>query len=753
MGEYERLTRDSCTVPLATPNGGRGLSRGSTPEADQVNSAEYPCTAVPATLFREHPCEPRDDPVGLSPPDTEISWMAQTLEPKESLEDRNEAYSGANEPLWIVDSGCSRHMTYRQDWFSSYRELDTPIEVGTASGAIIKGIAEGSASKLGKIYAINGPELSPPGLESQLLVLPHPALKPTANVRGHSPPPTIGHLKAFGCLAYAHIPKERRSKREPSALKPIFVGYMPTTRQYRLYDPVKKRIVIATEPKFLEHKKLEWDWAAPNDLEESEDESVPFDPMGRVGDPNESEAEDTIIVDIGDRPPVRPVIRGGQSPEIQRDQSPDPDLDLSDSEPDEPRGPVIRGGQAPDEDLEVQGPQGSQDLEMPTGRPLRSREPTAPIPQNENPSRPQRDLKGIGLKAIIKDQHGIKIPKSYEEAINDPENKAYWVEAIKAELTNLQALGTWEYAELPPGKRAVGCKWVFTVKFTPTGLVDIFKARLVAQGFGHNYLETFSPTLRGESLKILLALGALEDLEIKQLDVVSAYPRAKLHATVYMEPPPVLECPKNKVLMLKTPLYGLKQSGREWYIEACTGLKSLGFSPCYSDPSIFLSLDKDLIIGLYVDDMMILGQDLARVQGTVQSIAKLWKIKNLGDVDIILGLRIYRDRASRTLKINQEGYVQGMLERFKLQDLKLIALPADDRNNLIAGDPSEPRTDQSRYQSAIGALMWIARNTRPDSAYAVGQLSQHCNDPTTKHWNGIVGSTRWHYTRWIRGTC
>ncbi|TAQ86432.1 hypothetical protein B7494_g5235 [Chlorociboria aeruginascens] len=106
-----------------------------------------------------------------------------------------------------------------------------------------------------------------------------------------------------------------------------------------------------------------------------------------------------------------------------------------------------------------------------------------------------------------------------------------------------------------------------------------------------------------------------------------------------------------------------------------------------------------------MDDIVILGQDLARVQSTIQSIAKLWKIKDLGDINIILGLRIYRDRASRTLKINQEGYVQGMLERFKLQDLKPIALPADNRNNLIVGDPSEPRTDQSRYQSAIGALI------------------------------------------------
>ena len=123
-------------------------------------------------------------------------------------------------------------------------------------------------------------------------------------------------------------------------------------------------------------------------------------------------------------------------------------------------------------------------------------------------------------------------------------------------------------------------------------------------------METFSPTIRAESLRILLALGAYEDLEIRQIDVVSAYPRSKLHAVVYMRPPKALKCPKGMVLLLLRSLYGLKQSGREWYIEACAGLKSLGFYPCFSEPSVFITTDRSIIIGLYVDDMVVLGQEL-----------------------------------------------------------------------------------------------------------------------------------------------
>jgi hypothetical protein len=243
----------------------------------------------------------------------------------------------------------------------------------------------------------------------------------------------------------------------------------------------------------------------------------------------------------------------------------------------------------------------------------------------------------------------------------------------------------------------MGCKWVFIVKYTPIGLIDCYKARLVAQGFGQSlgddYLETFSPTIRAESLRVLLAIGALEDLEIRQVDVVSAYPRAQLHATVYMRPPKALGAPEGTVLLLERPLYGLKQSGREWYIEACRGLKTLGFMPCFSDPSIFVTEDRSLIIGLYVDDMLVLGKDPQAVDAIIQGMKGIWEIKDIGDVDLILGLRVLRNRATGTLKINQTAYIQSIIDRFRLQDATPIGLPVGDRNTLIQGTADEPQAD------------------------------------------------------------
>ena len=130
-----------------------------------------------------------------------------------------------------------------------------------------------------------------------------------------------------------------------------------------------------------------------------------------------------------------------------------------------------------------------------------------------------------------------------------------------------------------------------------------------------------------------------------------------LHATVYIKPiEPVRQAlgikDQQKVLRLNTSLYGLKQSGREWYIEACRGLKTLGFEPLFSEPSILKNEKTGQIIGLYVDDILVLGKDLQVVQATIDAIGSLWEIKDLGDVQVILGIRVQRDRANRTLSLD-----------------------------------------------------------------------------------------------------
>jgi hypothetical protein len=136
----------------------------------------------------------------------------------------------------------------------------------------------------------------------------------------------------------------------------------------------------------------------------------------------------------------------------------------------------------------------------------------------------------------------------------------------------------------------------------------------VAQGFsqvpGEDFLETFSPTVRFESLQTLLTIGACLDWEVYQTDVVSVYPRSIFHADVYMRPPKRLQTVPGSVLRVKKSLYRLKQSGREWYLEACKGLEELNLYPTFTDACVFVYNKYKLIVELYVDDMIILTEDI-----------------------------------------------------------------------------------------------------------------------------------------------
>ena len=497
--------------------------------------------------------------------------------------------------------------------------------------------------------------------------------------------PDISYLRAWGCLAYAHIPKETRvNKLEPTAVATVFIAYKDTSRQYKLYDPRKEQFIEATAPTFYEDKLLEWEWGiVPGDM------VLPWNPWDKVQEP----------IFIGTREPET-------EPEI-----------------------VI-----PEDTIVVDT--GEADTENALAAIF-------------------EDHFGVE-QAWITEQESAIVPKSLEEALRDPIHGPEWEKATVTEITKLQALGTWTVVDLPEGKKPIGCRLVYALKYTPTGLIERYKARLVGQGFGQkpgeDFLETFSPTIRLESLKLLLAIGAEKDLDILQCDVVSAYPRSKLHARVYVKPNEYLrkflgiKDPK-KVLLLNQALYGLKQSGREWYIEACRGLKTLGFEPLYSEPSIFQNAKNGQLIGLYVDDIVVLGKERQAVQATIDSIGRLWEIKDLGDISVILGLRITRDRAKRTLKIDQNLYIQSLIEKYRLQGTTSVTLPATDREAYSKAKPGEHLADQALYQSAIGALMWLSRGARWEISASVSALSAYCGEPTVRHWNAVL-----RILRYLKGT-
>lgn len=181
----------------------------------------------------------------------------------------------------------------------------------------------------------------------------------------------------------------------------------------------------------------------------------------------------------------------------------------------------------------------------------------------------------VALKAVeVEEEEGqqegpVPIPKTYQEAMDDPIHGLRWVEAFLAEIKALQANNTWR-PEIPPeGANIITSKWVLSVKYNPDGTVNKYKARIVAREFsqvqGIDYEETFAPTVKMDTLRTVLALIAIHDLETGQIDVNNAFTESSLKWIIYMRAPAGVEVNDGEHLRLLQSLYGLKQAACDWY--------------------------------------------------------------------------------------------------------------------------------------------------------------------------------------------
>ena len=209
-----------------------------------------------------------------------------------------------------------------------------------------------------------------------------------------------------------------------------------------------------------------------------------------------------------------------------------------------------------DEESENQEESGS------TGE-LSTTEPTADAPLRRS-TRDRRPVDYYGSQqAHITIHHE---PTSFEEATNSPE-KAKWNEAMGKEMKSLSDNKVWKLTTLPPGKKAISCKWVYKVKTNSDGSIERYKARLVARGFDQklrsDYDETFCPVVRLESLRTLIALSTQRGLELHHVDVHTAFLNGILQEEVYMKQPIGYEKEEEHlVCRLSRSIYGLKQSSR-----------------------------------------------------------------------------------------------------------------------------------------------------------------------------------------------
>lgn len=207
----------------------------------------------------------------------------------------------------------------------------------------------------------------------------------------------------------------------------------------------------------------------------------------------------------------------------------------------------------------------------------------------------------------------------------------------------------WEETNLLKGKKAIGVKWVFKKKLNGDGQVDHYKAQLVAQGFtqrpGVDFELTFAPISWLSTLRLVLIITAKENLDIAQADVKSAYLNGQLDEEIYMRYPQAVKLKEGcNVLRLKATLYGLKQSGRVWWIQLKEAMIAQGFKPCDFDWGLYVQQksrhSKPTLVMSYVDDLIIAALSWKEIDGILKGLRERWEVKEETLVSHILGIKI-----------------------------------------------------------------------------------------------------------------
>ncbi|KAK8655978.1 hypothetical protein V6N13_108540 [Hibiscus sabdariffa] len=250
-------------------------------------------------------------------------------------------------------------------------------------------------------------------------------------------------------------------------------------------------------------------------------------------------------------------------------------------------------------------------------------------------------------------------PKTYQEAVSSPDSEK-WLEAMRSEMDSMSDNQVWTLVERPEGIKPIGCKWVFKKKTDMDGNVQTYKGRLVAKGYrqihGIDYDETFSPVAMFKSIRILLAIAAFHDYEIWQMDVKTAFLNGKVEEDVYMTQPEGFVTQENagKVCKLQRSIYGLKQASRSWNLCFNNAIKEFGFIRNKDEPCVYKKFSGSIVsfLILYVDDILIIGNDIPTLQSVKAWLSSCFSMKDLGEAAYILGVKIYRDRSRRLLGLS-----------------------------------------------------------------------------------------------------
>ena len=543
--------------------------------------------------------------------------------------------------------------------------------------------------------------------------------------------------RVFGSTVFVHIHNQHRGKLDPRAIKCVFVGYSSTQKGYKCYNPSSKKLYISADVTFAENAPFFSKSSLQGEISMIENNTCEsFEPLKTLDLPD-------VPARMAEPEPNSSKLESSESPTNVSENFPRfsqvysrrkavPELtQVQESNSESGNEITVRS----DPPLPTQSVETSADIIGTLDLPIAVRKGT-----RECTKRPLYPLSHyVSLKHMspahkkfIVSLNTIAIPNTVSEALS----KGEWRDAMKEEMSALEKNKTWEIVERPKGKNIVDCKWVFTLKYKADGSLERYKARLVAKGYtqtyGVDYQETFAPVAKMNTVRILLSLAAHFNWPLLQYDVKNAFLHGDLNEEIYMNIPPGFRSDiSNKVCKLKKALYGLKQSPRAWFGRFAKVMKDSGYKQSQGDHTLFIKHSATGVTALlvYVDDIIVTGNDERGRHELRQRLVKEFEIKELGRLKYFLGIEVAH--STQGIFISQQKYVTDLLVETGKIGCKPISTPMDP-NHKLGEAKEEPAVDKGMYQRLIGRLIYLV-HTRPDIAYSVNVLSQFMHDPREPH--------------------
>uniref|UniRef100_A0A2N9I718 Integrase catalytic domain-containing protein n=1 Tax=Fagus sylvatica TaxID=28930 RepID=A0A2N9I718_FAGSY len=523
-------------------------------------------------------------------------------------------------------------------------------------------------------------------------------------------PPNYSKLRVFGCLCYPWLRPYTSHKLESRSKPCVFLGYSLTQSAYYCLDPSTSRIYVSRHVKFVEsqfpYSSISGPSAAPHSNPINTWIPAPIRVMSSISQPPLNIPSEVFTPQqTQSAAPTSTPIQPPSTNTTQNTQTTSPSLTSSTN---------------------------------PTP-PLHNPPETTTLPTHTMTTRAKNNIHKpitkMNLHTQLSKSNGLE-PTTVTKALLDPK----WRKAMSDECDALVKNGTWELVPPDSTQNIVGCKWIFRIKRNSDGSIDRFKARLVAKGFhqrpGVDYLDTFSPVVKPTIVRVVLSLAVSQGWSLRQLDVNNAFLQGHLSETVHMQQPPgfVDQDHPSYVCKLRKAIYGLKQAPRAWYHELRTFLLHSGFKNSHADTSLFVltTAGQKMYILVYVDDLIITGDNTKMIDSFVDGLAHRFSIKDLGQLSYFLGVEVVPNQQG--ILLSQRRYILDILARTHMQDAKPVLTPIPTSPPLLKSGTALP--DPTEYRTIVGSLQYLLI-TRPDLAFAVNKLSQYMHTPTTDHWSFV----------------